>query len=82
MPDVKRKLIQNEPWQKLHVRKEGKAHTFSSSDALKNNQDFIELTFTELNNRNSRIKGSVEILNSKVNHSIPTGNMGIKKFFC
>ena len=79
MPDVKRKLIQNEPWQKLHVRKEGKAHTFSSSDALKNNQDFIELTFTELNNRNSRLKGSVEILNSKVNHSIPTGKYGYKE---
>jgi hypothetical protein len=61
------------------VRKEGKAHTFSSSDALKNNKDFIELTFTELNDNNSRIKGNVEILNSKVNHSIPTGKYGYKE---
>ena len=79
MPAVDRKLIQNEPWQKLHVRKEGKAHTFSSSDALKNNKDFIELTFTELNDNSNRIKGNVEILNSKVNHSIPTGKYGYKE---
>jgi len=79
MPAVNRKLIQNEPWQKLHVRKEGKAHTFSSSDALRNNQEFIELTFTELNDNNNQIKGNVEILNSKVNHSVPTGKYGYKE---
>ncbi len=79
MPAVNRKLIQNEPWQKIHVRKEGKAHTFSSSDALKNNKDFIEMTFTELNDNNNQVKGKVEILNSKVNHSIPTGKYGYRE---
>ncbi len=79
MPAVNRKLIQNEPWQKLHARKEGKAHTFSSSDALKNNKDFIGMTFTELNDNNNQIKGKVEILNSKVNHSIPTGKYGYRE---
>ena len=79
MPAVRRKLIQDEPWQKLHVRKEGKAHTFSSLSALKNNKDFIELTFTEISNSNKQIKGKVEILNTKVNHSIPTGKYGYKE---
>ncbi len=79
MPAVRRKLIQNEPWQKLHVKKEGKAHTFSRLSALEKNKDFIELTFTELNDNNSQIKGNVEILNSKVNHSIPTGKYGYRE---
>lgn len=79
MPAVRRKLIQDEPWQKLHVRKEGKAHTFSSLSALKNNKDFIELIFTEISNSNKQIKGKVEILNTKVNHSIPTGKYGYKE---
>jgi hypothetical protein len=81
MPAVNRKLIQEEPWQKLHVKKEGKAHTFSSSSALKNNEDFIELTFTEISSSNKQIKGKVEILNTKVNHSIPTGKYGYKEVF-
>ena len=79
MPAVKRKLIQDEPWQKLHVKKEGKAHTFSSLSALKINKDFIELTFTGINEENNQIKGNVEILNSKVNHSIPTGKYGYRE---
>lgn len=79
MPAVRRKLIQDEPWQKVHVRKEGKAHTFSSLSALKNNKDFIELIFTEISNSNKQIKGKVEILNTKVNHSIPTGKYGYKE---
>ncbi len=79
MPAVRRKLIQNEPWQKLHVKKEGKAHTFSSLSALESNKDFIELAFTELNDNKNQIKGNVEILNTKVNHSIPTGKYGYRE---
>ena len=79
MPAVRRKLIQNEPWQKLHVKKEGKAHTFSILSALESNKDFIELTFTEISNSSKQIKGNVEILNSKVNHSIPTGKYGYRE---
>ncbi|MBS1257456.1 MAG: hypothetical protein MAG551_00500 [Candidatus Scalindua arabica] len=79
MPAVNRKLIKGEPWQKLHVKKEGKAHTFSIISALESNKDFIELTFTELDSNNKQIKGNVEILNSKVNHSIPTGKYGYRE---
>ncbi|MCR4343831.1 MAG: hypothetical protein NUV44_03610 [Candidatus Scalindua sp.] len=79
MPAVKRKLIQDEPWQKLHVKKEGKAHTFSSLSAIEKNKDFIELKFTEINTDNNQIAGNVEITNTKVNHSIPTGKYGYRE---
>ncbi|MCP4254739.1 MAG: hypothetical protein GY775_15310 [Candidatus Scalindua sp.] len=79
MPTVKRKLIQNEPWQKIHVRKEGKAHTFSVSSAMKKKKDFIDLKFTEINNENNQITGNVEIINSKISHSIPTGKYGYRE---
>ena len=79
MPAVRRKLIQDEPWQKLHKKKEGKAHTFSVSSAMKKKKDFIDLKFTEINKDNNQITGSVEITNTKVNHSIPTGKYGYRE---
>ena len=79
MPAVRRKLIQDEPWQKLHKKKEGKKHTFSSLSAIEKNKDFIELKFTEINTDNNQITGNVEIINSKVNHSIPTGKYGYRE---
>jgi len=79
MPAVKRKLLQDEPWQRLHVKKEGKAHTFSRLSAIEKNEDFIELKFTEIKNDNNQISGNVEVVNTKVNHSIPTGKFGYKE---
>ncbi len=78
MPAVRRKLIQDEPWQKLHVKKEGKAHTFSRLSAIEKT-GFIELKFSEVNNDNNQITGNVEIINTKVNHSIPTGKYGYRE---
>jgi hypothetical protein len=72
-------LIQDEPWQKLHKKKEGKAHTFSVSSAMKKKKDFIELKFTEINNNKTQITGNVEMINTKVNHSIPTGKYGYRE---
>jgi hypothetical protein len=79
MPAVRRKLIQDEPWQKLHVRKDGKAHTFSIQSALKYSKDFIKLTFTDIKYNSNQIKGNVKILNTKINHSIPTGKYGYRE---
>ena len=79
MPAVRRKLIQDEPWQKLHKKKEGKKHTFSRSSAIEKNKDFIELKFTEINDDNVQITGNVNIVNTKVNHSIPTGKYGYRE---
>ncbi|MDR4499259.1 MAG: cytochrome c family protein [Candidatus Scalindua sp.] len=79
MPAVRRKLIQDEPWQKIHRRKEGKAHTFSVLSAIENTEDFIELTFAEINKNNNHITGILEIVNTSVNHSIPTGSYGYRE---
>ncbi len=79
MPAVKRKLIQNEPWQMMHVRKEGKAHTFSVSSAMKKKKNFIDMIFTEIKNYNNQITGNVEIINTKISHSIPTRKYGYRE---
>ncbi len=79
MPAVNRKLIQNEPWQKIHVRKEGKAHTFSRFSAIEKNKNFIDLEFSEIDNDNNQITGNVEITNDKISHSIPTGKYGYRE---
>jgi hypothetical protein len=79
MPAVKRKLIQDEPWQKIHRRKEGKMHTFSSLSALENSDGFVMLSFTELSNKNNQINGVLEIRNNMPNHSIPTGSYGYRE---
>ncbi len=41
--------------------------------------DFVELKFTEISNDNNQIYGKVEIINSKVSHSIPTGKYGYRE---
>ena len=79
MPAIKRKLIQDEPWQKIHIRKEGKMHTFSSSDAIKNNKDFVVISFTNIIKDSYRLKGILEIENTMNSHSIPTGKYGYKE---
>jgi len=79
MPAVRRKLIQDEPWQKLHVKKDGKAHTFSRLSAIERNKNFIEIKFTEVSSGDNQITGKVEIINTKVNHSIPTGKYGYRE---
>jgi len=79
MPAVNRKLIQNEPWQKMHVRKKGKAHTFSRLSAIEKNRDFIELKIAGINRGNYQITGNVEITNTNVRHSIPTGKYGYRE---
>ncbi len=79
MPAVNRKLIQNEPWQKLHARKEGKVHSFSMLSAMERDKDFLDIKFTEINSGSNQVTGNVEIINSKVSHSIPTGKYGYKE---
>ncbi|GAX59297.1 hypothetical protein SCALIN_C01_0228 [Candidatus Scalindua japonica] len=79
MPAVNRKLIQNEPWQKLHVKKEGKAHTFSRLSAIERNKEFVELKFTDIKRDKNKITGNVEIVNTRVKHSVPTGKYGYKE---
>lgn len=79
MPAVRRKLIQDEPWQKIHRRKEGKAHTFSSLSAIKANSGFVELSFSEVQSGPNRIEGRIELQNISVNHSIPTGSYGYRE---
>ena len=79
MPAVRRKLIQDEPWQKIHRRKDGKAHTFSSLSAIKANSGFVELSFSEVKKEPDQIQARVELQNISVNHSIPTGSYGYRE---
>ncbi|MDR4506294.1 MAG: cytochrome c family protein [Candidatus Scalindua sp.] len=79
MPAVKRKLIQDEPWQKIHKRKEGKAHTFSRADAMEAHKDFVELSFSEIKKTDNLIAGRVKIRNILITHSVPTGDYGYRE---
>jgi nitrate/TMAO reductase-like tetraheme cytochrome c subunit len=79
MPAVKRKLIQDEPWQKIHKRKEGKAHTFSRMGAMEANKDFIELSFSEIKRDDTLIEGGVKIRNISIPHNVPTGSYGYRE---
>ena len=79
MPAIKRKLIQDEPWQKIHIRKEGKMHTFSSSDSIKNNKDFVKMSFTNIMKDPNKLKGILLVENTMNSHSIPTGKYGYKE---
>ncbi|GJQ60228.1 MAG: hypothetical protein SCALA701_30290 [Candidatus Scalindua sp.] len=79
MPAVNRKLIQDEPWQKIHKKKEGKAHTFSRLGAMEANRDFITLSFSEIERTDTLIEGRVQIQNILIPHTIPTGSYGYRE---
>ncbi|MCP5005190.1 MAG: hypothetical protein GY941_14830 [Planctomycetes bacterium] len=79
MPAVKRKLIQNEPWQRIHKKKEGKAHTFSRLGGMEANKHFIELSISQLRRSDNLIEGSVKIRNVSIPHTVPTGSYGYRE---
>ncbi len=79
MPTIKRKLIQNDPWQRIYLKREGKQHLFSPQRLFNKNGDLLKLSFIKLNQAEGRIEGVLELENTGIPHSIPTGDYGYRE---
>lgn len=78
MPAVFRKVIQDEPWQRIKRPRDLKKHTFSadSPEVLK---DSVVLGVTTSGMGSDFLKGTVLIENRKAGHSLPSGRFGYRK---
>lgn len=79
MPSVERKLIQDEPWQKIYPVKKGRKHTFAVNDAIAASSDLIKLEFRDVALIGKQVKGVLLIENTSILHHIPTGDYGYRE---
>ncbi len=77
MPAIQRKLIQDDPWQKIYPKREGKQHLFSHPN-LKDNTSLV-MSFTKVIHSEGKIEGLLEVENTGIPHSVPTGDYGYRE---
>ncbi|MCF6158292.1 MAG: hypothetical protein E3K32_06925 [wastewater metagenome] len=77
MPAVQRKLIQDDPWQKIYPKREGKQHVFSYQN-LKD-KTLLVMSFVKVTHSEGKIEGILEVENIGVPHSVPTGDYGYRE---
>ncbi len=79
MPEIVRKLIQDEPWQKIYPKREGKQHLFSFQELIPVDEHMLSLCFTKIVQTEDAIEGALEITNTGIPHSVPTGDYGYRE---
>lgn len=79
MPAIKRKLIQDDPWQRMYPKREGKQHLFSSHVLFNGNENPLKLSFIKVTRSEGKIEGILELENTDVPHRVPTGDYGYRE---
>ncbi|MFN3532223.1 MAG: multiheme c-type cytochrome [Candidatus Brocadia sp.] len=79
MPAIKRKLIQDDPWQKIYPKREGKQHFFSPKALLHGNENPLKLSFIQVVCSDGKVEGVLELENTGIPHSVPTGDYGYRE---
>lgn len=79
MPAINRKLIQDDPWQKIYPKREGKQHLFASLAFFKNDENPLKLSFIQVNRTEGMVEGLLELENTGIPHSVPTGDYGYRE---
>ncbi len=81
MPSVKRKLIQDEPWQKLYGRKDVRRHTFSPAVEFLSSENpvKIDLTLQGFTAGDESFQAKMSVENSSIPHCLPTGEYGYRE---
>ncbi len=79
MPAINRKLIQDDPWQKIYPKRKGKQHLFSSQAFFKNHEHPLKLSFIQVTRPEGKVEGLLELENTSIPHSVPTGDYGYRE---
>ncbi len=79
MPAISRKLIQDDPWQKIYPKREGKQHLFSSLDFFEHHENPLKLSFIQVTRPEGRVEGLLELENTGILHTVPTGDYGYRE---
>lgn len=81
MPAINRKLIQDDPWQKIYPKRDGKQHLFSPQALSTKDEHPLKLSFIRVNRTGDKVEGLLELENTGIPHSIPTGDYGYREVF-
>lgn len=79
MHEVERKLIQDDPWQKIYPKRMGRQHLFIVETMIITTENLLTMSFTEVVSSDNRIKGVLEIANTGIPHSVPAGEYGYRE---
>ncbi len=79
MPPINRKLIQDEPWQKIYPRREGKQHLFSYQALCGTSEPLLKASFAGVAHSEGKVEGVLEVENTGVPHGVPTGDYGYRE---
>ena len=76
---VERKLIQDDPWQKIYPKRVGKQHLFIVETQVITTKNLLTMSFNEVVSSDNRIKGVLEIENTGIPHSVPARDYGYRE---
>lgn len=79
MHAVERKLIQNDPWQKIYPKRMGRQHLFIVETMIITTENLLTMSINEVVSSDNRIKGVLEIVNTGIPHSVPAGDYGYRE---
>lgn len=79
MRQVKRKLIQDDPWQKIYPKRQGRQHLFIVETMLITTERLLTMSFNKVASSDNRLEGILEIVNTGIPHSIPAGAYGYRE---
>ncbi len=79
MHAVERKLIQDDPWQRMYPRRMGRQHLFIVETMIITTENLLTMSINEVVSSDNRIKGVLEIVNTGIPHSVPAGDYGYRE---
>ncbi|HJW87606.1 MAG TPA: multiheme c-type cytochrome [Candidatus Brocadiaceae bacterium] len=79
MHEVERKLIQDDPWQKIYPKRMCRQHLFIVETMIITTENLLTMSINEVVSSDNRIKGVLEIVNAGIPHSVPAGDYGYRE---
>lgn len=79
MHAVERKLIQDDPWQKIYPKRMGRQHLFIVETMIITTEHLLTISINEVVSSDNQIKGVLEIVNTGIPHSVPAGGYGYRE---
>ena len=79
MHEVERKLIQDDPWQKIYPKRMGRQHLFIVETMAITTDHLLTISINEVVSSDNQIKGVLEIVNTGIPHSVPAGDYGYRE---
>lgn len=79
MHEVERKLIQDDPWQKIYPKRMCRQHLFIVETMSITTERLLTASINEVVSSDNQITGVLEMVNAGIPHSVPAGDYGYRE---